>query len=332
MPFGKFHDHTLGQIAAFEPSYIDWVAGTVNHDPDLVSAARVVQADLDLRGVRAAVARADAERQGDDPQPPDRDARKREIAPRYRRATMTRMNSMSAAAPTVTRPVGRRPVTRLVSRTRDRPSRTSSESKGRVQFRDRRPRYLPVRSRGGVAESVRPSDVEGNGTLVPVRAPSKVGRIRRTAPGRSYQVRGRTTPAGSGRCGSGARGTRDTLWHMPRPSRSAAASSRSLLVLGPEPWLAACGGTSVPSSRSIRRRPCTADGRFSGAYPDLEALDPDDLPGRPDPRPSTLVATARRPTSARSRPWASREVRFAGGTWTFGAERASSWPSSPRRA
>ena len=28
--FGKFHGHTLGQIAAFEPSYIDWVAGTVN--------------------------------------------------------------------------------------------------------------------------------------------------------------------------------------------------------------------------------------------------------------------------------------------------------------
>jgi len=50
--FGKFHDHTLGQIAAFEPSYIDWVAGTVSHDPDLVSAARVVQADLDLRGIR----------------------------------------------------------------------------------------------------------------------------------------------------------------------------------------------------------------------------------------------------------------------------------------
>ena len=51
MPFGKFHDHTLGQIAAFEPSYIDWVAGTVNHDPDLVSAARVVQADMDRRGI-----------------------------------------------------------------------------------------------------------------------------------------------------------------------------------------------------------------------------------------------------------------------------------------
>jgi hypothetical protein len=51
IPFGKFHDHTLGQIAAFEPSYIDWVATTVKHDPDLVSAARVIQADLDRRGV-----------------------------------------------------------------------------------------------------------------------------------------------------------------------------------------------------------------------------------------------------------------------------------------
>jgi curved DNA-binding protein CbpA len=49
--FGKFHGHTLGQIAAFEPSYIDWVAGTVSHDPDLVSSARVIRADLDRRGV-----------------------------------------------------------------------------------------------------------------------------------------------------------------------------------------------------------------------------------------------------------------------------------------
>jgi len=51
MRFGKFHDHTLGQIAAFEPSYIDWVAATVKHDPDLVNAARVIQSDLDRRGV-----------------------------------------------------------------------------------------------------------------------------------------------------------------------------------------------------------------------------------------------------------------------------------------
>ena len=51
MEFGKFHGHTLGQIAGFEPSYIDWVAGTVTRDPDLVAAARVVQADLDARGI-----------------------------------------------------------------------------------------------------------------------------------------------------------------------------------------------------------------------------------------------------------------------------------------
>jgi DnaJ domain len=49
--FGKFHGHTLGQIAAFEPSYIDWLAGTVTRDPDLVAAARVIRADLDRRGV-----------------------------------------------------------------------------------------------------------------------------------------------------------------------------------------------------------------------------------------------------------------------------------------
>lgn len=49
--FGKFHGHTLGEIAAFEPSYIDWVAGTVTRDPDLVAAARVIRDDLDRRGV-----------------------------------------------------------------------------------------------------------------------------------------------------------------------------------------------------------------------------------------------------------------------------------------
>jgi curved DNA-binding protein CbpA len=51
MGFGKFHGHTLGEIAAFEPSYIDWIAGTVTRDRDLVAAARVVQADLDGRGI-----------------------------------------------------------------------------------------------------------------------------------------------------------------------------------------------------------------------------------------------------------------------------------------
>jgi hypothetical protein len=49
--FGKFRGHTLGEIAAFEPSYIDWLAGTITRDPDLVASARVLRADLDRRGV-----------------------------------------------------------------------------------------------------------------------------------------------------------------------------------------------------------------------------------------------------------------------------------------
>ncbi len=52
MTFGKFHGHTLGQIVAFEPSYVDWLAGTVTRDPDLAMAARVIAEDLDRRGIR----------------------------------------------------------------------------------------------------------------------------------------------------------------------------------------------------------------------------------------------------------------------------------------
>jgi transposase InsO family protein len=49
--FGKFHGHTLGQIAAFEPTYITWLARTIARDPDLVAAARVLEADLAARGL-----------------------------------------------------------------------------------------------------------------------------------------------------------------------------------------------------------------------------------------------------------------------------------------
>jgi curved DNA-binding protein CbpA len=52
LTFGKFHGHTLGQVADFEPSYIDWLASTMTHDPDLVAAARVIRRRLDELGVR----------------------------------------------------------------------------------------------------------------------------------------------------------------------------------------------------------------------------------------------------------------------------------------
>jgi len=52
LAFGKFHGHTLGQVAGFEPSYVDWLVGTIMRDPDVAASARVVQADLDARGVQ----------------------------------------------------------------------------------------------------------------------------------------------------------------------------------------------------------------------------------------------------------------------------------------
>lgn len=51
LEFGKFRGHTLGEVAAFEPSYIDWLAKTITRDPELVAAARVLQTDLDERGI-----------------------------------------------------------------------------------------------------------------------------------------------------------------------------------------------------------------------------------------------------------------------------------------
>ena len=50
--FGKFHGHSLGEIAAFEPSYIDWLAGTLTRQPEIAMAARVIVAELDRRGIR----------------------------------------------------------------------------------------------------------------------------------------------------------------------------------------------------------------------------------------------------------------------------------------
>jgi hypothetical protein len=51
LEFGKFRGHTLGQVADFEPSYIDWLASTITRDRDLVAYARVIRDELDRRGV-----------------------------------------------------------------------------------------------------------------------------------------------------------------------------------------------------------------------------------------------------------------------------------------
>jgi hypothetical protein len=49
--FGKFHGRTLGEVERTEPSYIDWLVRTIRRDPELVVAARSVQAELDRTGV-----------------------------------------------------------------------------------------------------------------------------------------------------------------------------------------------------------------------------------------------------------------------------------------
>lgn len=49
--FGRFHGHNLGDVAAMEPTYIDWISQTITRDHDLVQSARVIQGDMDERGV-----------------------------------------------------------------------------------------------------------------------------------------------------------------------------------------------------------------------------------------------------------------------------------------
>jgi hypothetical protein len=53
--FGKFRGYTLGEVALIEPTYIDWIARTITRDRDIVLHARVVQADLDERGIERRV-------------------------------------------------------------------------------------------------------------------------------------------------------------------------------------------------------------------------------------------------------------------------------------
>jgi curved DNA-binding protein CbpA len=51
LEFGRYHGYTLGEVELLEPAYLDWVARTITRDRDLVTKARVIQADLDQRGV-----------------------------------------------------------------------------------------------------------------------------------------------------------------------------------------------------------------------------------------------------------------------------------------
>ena len=43
--------HSLGEVAELEPTYVDWIAKTITRDRDLVIRARVIQSDMDERGI-----------------------------------------------------------------------------------------------------------------------------------------------------------------------------------------------------------------------------------------------------------------------------------------
>lgn len=48
--FGKFQGLTLGDVAGIEPSYVDWIVRTINRDPEVILAARVVLRHLERSG------------------------------------------------------------------------------------------------------------------------------------------------------------------------------------------------------------------------------------------------------------------------------------------
>lgn len=97
-------------------------------------------------------------------------------------------------------------------------------------------------------------------------------------------------------------------------------STRSWPLLVVFAVVAGCAGTSAASFDPLG--PCRTDGKSAGAYPDLEALVPDIYLDEP----AQLVDSGRNCTTENLGALTSHgisEIRFAGGTWSFGAERSA---------
>ena len=122
-----------------------------------------------------------------------------------------------------------------------------------------------------------------------------------------YQVPGRTVPGAARReCG----------YPLAMPS----LGRIGLFVLAVALVTAACSSGPPPSFDPTGD--CTTDGRAPGSYPDLEALVPTKFMNA---APGTLDS-GRNCTETNLGSLARlgiKEVRFAGGTWSFGAERAA---------
>src|SRR6476620_3644704 len=104
------------------------------------------------------------------------------------------------------------------------------------------------------------------------------------------------------------------------PPRSAVTfrASAVLAVLLVALVAAACSSATFDPSG-----PCTTDGRAAGAYPDLEALVPRTLDGRP---PDTLDSGRNCSAAALSTLGGHgvKELKFAGSTWSSGPDAGTS--------
>jgi hypothetical protein len=50
--FGKFAGLTLGEVVEIEPTYIDWIVRTIDREPEISIAARVIMRHLTAGRVR----------------------------------------------------------------------------------------------------------------------------------------------------------------------------------------------------------------------------------------------------------------------------------------
>lgn len=131
----------------------------------------------------------------------------------------------------------------------------------------------------------------------------------RTEPGRPYQL-----PQGTAHRSERGGGAGATLTAVFATTRF------RLVTLVLALTLAGCSSGASPSFDPTG--PCTADGQAPGAYPDLEARIPTTLLGE---RPTKVDSGRHCTTEALGSLAAAgiKEIRFAGGTWSFGAERSA---------
>ena len=285
--FGKFHGHTLGEIAAFEPSYIDWLAGTMTRKPEIAMAARVIAAELDRRGIRR-VATAAATGMAVEPVPlGGRRSGGTNAPPAERRGCRSRLISAAARD---SGPAGRMPSYSARDRRLGSPVPSSVPDGRVVRPCDPwpTPQVVPGLSRVGAfrTQGHRRPRIRTGQWAARQGGPAAMVRRALAPPGPSAAAERDHRPLGSiphpaGRSpGDADPDRRDRL--PPGTLGPCPGPSPPVLVAPGRRRRAACRVRAVAGVASFDpSSPCPTDGRFPGAYPELEALLPGDLDGAP---------------------------------------------------